>query len=219
MSIENPPEEKIITNCSKYLKLLEYMHSQGIKKPLLRGDSNAYTELTKRNVDTRKPSLTPENIFNITDKWFEDNFGVRARSQSIFATTSTQQASEYGHIHYIFPIKKFNIIHSNKIDDLYAHLGERAISEKINSLYGNINVPKKYKNIAQYYEENYPKYFENAIRAMLDTFEYKKNDYANAFNSGNEIMIITKTFYIVEKQQWVNEFFEEFIYGRDIYGV
>lgn len=44
----------------------------------------------------RKPKDSHIHVHNIADNWFYENFGVRARSQTIFCTPDIEQAKQYG---------------------------------------------------------------------------------------------------------------------------
>lgn len=68
----------------------------------------------------RTPKDTPEFIHNALDDEFKNKFGVKARSNSIFATFSVENAYDYGNAYHIFPVgRKYAFIYSQEIDDLY----------------------------------------------------------------------------------------------------
>lgn len=76
--------------------------------PLYRGSSQKVknpTIITPRK--DRKPTDTPVEIHDAMDDWFEENYGVRARSVGVFATGSKHSASTYGTPYFILPIGDF----------------------------------------------------------------------------------------------------------------
>lgn len=72
---------------------------RGIKDPIEDGEhDNPYIK------NPRKPRNTNELTHSITDKWFEINFGIKARSRTIFCSTDMEQAVIHGHPYVIsFP--------------------------------------------------------------------------------------------------------------------
>jgi len=212
-------EEKILTNCGPYLNLLKELSRNGIKKPLLRGSATPYDSLTKLAVKERPSPINTELIdHEISNQWFKDNFGIEARSKTVFVTTNRGLASRYGEIHYIFPIGKFSIINSEKYADLFLKFGWMSKVKIFRSIYGT---PEEYPNIETYEEakkfldslkEKDPEKYEKIIHTILSNGEYKKNNFKEAFRNGNEIMLKCKSFYIIKEDERIKDFINDFIW-------
>ncbi|CRY84150.1 hypothetical protein [Yersinia intermedia] len=73
----------------------------------------------------RKPRDTDNYIHEIMDEWFFSNFGIKARSQTIFCSLSKELACKYiaasgGLYHITIPCQeKYSIIFSELVVDLY----------------------------------------------------------------------------------------------------
>jgi len=68
----------------------------------------------------RYPVDTPYAIHLLSDDWFFEKFGIRARSSTLICTTNISQAALYGKhgtIAEIIPIKPFNLIYSASVLD------------------------------------------------------------------------------------------------------
>jgi len=66
---------------------------------LYRGFADVVQSGTIKNnyrTTSRNPKDTPTNIHYIADKWFEEKFGIKARSETIFCSTDIEQAGRYG---------------------------------------------------------------------------------------------------------------------------
>ncbi|MCK5019543.1 MAG: hypothetical protein KAS32_20960, partial [Candidatus Peribacteraceae bacterium] len=101
-------------------------------------------------VDTRKirkdrhPKDTPEHVQDVVDDHFQDMFGTRYRSNSIFTTGRILTASSYGTVYGIFPNGNrykfaWNInvtdLWSNVLEDNYEFLGDE--EDVINTMVEN----------------------------------------------------------------------------------
>lgn len=79
----------------------------------------------KRDIRTdRYPKDTPQYTHDFIDSVFYNNFGFRARSNSIFCTGKRREASNYGSAVYgIFPAgNNYKFIWSSNITDLYSEV-------------------------------------------------------------------------------------------------
>lgn len=101
---------------------------------------NAYTFLYsgRRSSDTiirkevrknRRPMDTPDEIHDLLNDEFKNKFGVKARSQSIFAVPEGD-VTFYGEPFFLFPVgKKYMYIWSEHVKDLFAHIGDKVRKE------------------------------------------------------------------------------------------
>ncbi len=88
----------------------------------------------------RSPIDTGIEVHKIADIWFENKFGIAARSSTILCSTSREQAEEYYHpghsIALIKPIGEYKIIYSPYVTDFTEYLasfGNNATSEEVNA--------------------------------------------------------------------------------------
>ena len=152
--------EQLVDDCMPFIKDLAendfwYLYS---------GRGSANKEIIKRKVrKNRKPVDTPEFIHNLLDDAFKKEFGVKARSQSIFVTTNEEDASSYGMPYFVFPVgRKYAFIYSELVPDLYNLLTNRITSRMEN--YYNIEALKMgIKGLAQRF-----------YKMGLDTIYYNK---------------------------------------------
>lgn len=75
----------------------------------------------------RKPMNTKGVVHKIIDDWFEEEMGIRARSQAVFCTgeRGRETAATYGNRSIILPIGKFNYTWSPHVADLYDVIREK----------------------------------------------------------------------------------------------
>ena len=67
----------------------------------------------------RKPTDTPLPIHEFMDNWFYKKFGVKFRSNAMFATKSKGSSQIYGTVYVVFPIGEFKYCYSTVVSDLY----------------------------------------------------------------------------------------------------
>jgi len=121
----------------------------------------------------RKPLDTSKHYHNIIDNWFHDNFGIWARSETIFCTFKVGTAANYGDPYYIIPIGKYTTIASGIITDVFG------------------DIIDGYLPINSDVEEN-----EEYIIKELDSAEYKRNKKVKNFYT--EYMVHCKEYYMID---------------------
>lgn len=74
----------------------------------------------------RKPRNSAEFVHKIADEWFENKFGIRARSRTIFCTQDINQAKQYGKPYKIsLPLdESYSLIFSTNVHDIMEMEGE-----------------------------------------------------------------------------------------------
>lgn len=105
-------------DCKPFIKDLMSIHG----KNMLYTGRDYFREdfKLKRVRKERDPVDTPKLVHNWVDDWFYKKFGVRARSNSLFASFNYRQANSYGAEAYIaFPVGQYKAISSHKVDDLF----------------------------------------------------------------------------------------------------
>ncbi|MEZ6931843.1 hypothetical protein [Aeromonas sp. S16(2024)] len=92
---------------------------RGVKDPIEDGlYDNPYIK------NPRKPRNTNELTHSITDEWFEIEFGIKARSRTIFCSTDKEQAVIHGHPYVISFPEGGEFIFSEQIYDFTEIEGE-----------------------------------------------------------------------------------------------
>lgn len=67
----------------------------------------------------RRPRDSDYFVHEIADQWFDNKFGIKARSETIFCTPNCHQAARYGEAYEITvpDTIKYQLIYSVKVDD------------------------------------------------------------------------------------------------------
>lgn len=115
----------------------------------------------------RIPKDMPRDIHLELDRAFYNEFGVKVRSNSIFAIGLSAPANDYGPACRIWPAGKYRVIWSPEIDDLYEWLTDEYIRDKKKIDY-------------------------DALMRM-----YTEGDLCGAILSGREIMIHAEKYFFV----------------------
>ena len=150
-------------NCSQFRR-------QSDERYMYRGISPQYTHAERfigTSVINRRPQDMPIDMHNFMNNLFLQKFGWRARSNAIFCTGDTDQASYYGSLYKIFPTDGFRFIWSKAIRDLYG---------EYNKYYCN-----------DIYSERTSEEVEEHFVQLLKT--YRNDNLGAAIYSGHEIMI------------------------------
>lgn len=174
--------ELIRKNCSQFLD------ESGYAGFLLRGvkglsDIQSYTALDiegnemeygiKTVRQDRKPLDFTRQRHEIIDEWFVEKFGIRARSQCMFAGGNRIAKSElehYGTPCVVFPIGEFKYIWSPEVGDLF----------------GKMNIPWGDRTEEEWTEETYK---------WLDVQQYQTDGLDKAVRTNNEIMVKCDRYY------------------------
>lgn len=135
----------------------------------------------------RKPLNTPIEFHEIMDDWFNKKFGIRFRSNAMFAVQNERLASQYGTLYNVFPIGKFDICSSNKIVDLYEKLLYDCTNYVAVFKLNHINTENSsfIYDFAKKYSEDYEPYL---IR-ILQLANYKLNTPLDDITDTSEVMI------------------------------
>lgn len=115
------PIDKIIEDCEPFLKELKKSRYDFLYTGRMSKEKAMKKEVRKN----RKPRDTPEWAHNIIDEEFESQFGVKARSQSLFSYKDVDMVNMYGDPYFVFPKGKYILLFSEEIQDLYGNLGRK----------------------------------------------------------------------------------------------
>lgn len=110
-------KELLYRDCKPFID--ELKKTNRIDNLLLSGRKKSNKFFKGKVRKDRRPKDTPIEIHNYVDDWFEANWNIRPRSNSIFCTTRRGNAESYGNIYFIFPIGNYKIVYNPNINDLY----------------------------------------------------------------------------------------------------
>lgn len=212
--MDTPFELVLIEECSQYLDEFKTIYNSGTKLPLRRGMTVQPTDhITKIKVNkNRQPSNTHPRIHQACDDWFYKEFGIRARSQTTFCTSSKIITMDYGFSFLVFPAKDFQIIWSRKVRDLFMFLTERKVVEEITGKEFNRNDSL---NMIDDKNEITDKALFEGVNNILDQCDYVMGNLDQALASKNEIMVYCDHYYIADDDDSeVKEFLSDYIKGN-----
>lgn len=165
---ENNMEEvfdKISKGCKPFLKNF-------IKDPINRflvsgrkKTDNFFKGVVRKD---RRPRDTDEEIHDYVDNLFDEKFGIKARSSTLFCAFHPAMVKTYGFPYLIFPIGKYDLIWSPDVEDFYGDVVENGDMYDYDELEEKINdAIKTYKMT-----EKIPKDVSTKTEVMLHCKEY-----------------------------------------------
>lgn len=131
-------------------------------------DGNKLVYIVKNVRKDRNPRDTSDDMHDALNKWFNDKFGFKARTEAVFAYGGDMfptTIKEYGDTHIIFPIGEIKYVWSPEVEDLYVHL--------------------------EAYEIENPEDAESNLKQL----RYQSTDLHEALKYGNEIMVKCDKYY------------------------
>jgi hypothetical protein len=90
-----------------------------------RGYSSGDDVIFRKTRKNRNPKDTYPEIQTLLDKMFMKKFGVKPRSQGVFATPVKNDSGAYGVTYLFFPVGSYKLIWSSEIRDLYGDFIEK----------------------------------------------------------------------------------------------
>lgn len=197
--LESQEFEKIhkilLKDCSYYFSLLEKYR---ILARIFRGVWESYNPMKKLKVEkNRIPRNTNLVLHKILDEEFYKKFKWKPRSEGIFAQMGSSNGIEqYGNIHYLFPVGKFSVLGSPKIEDLFLYLQDEGF--KVNKL----------DKIDEKTAEKYREFIKDQIILMYIT------DFKRLYYSNTEISINCNEYYLVNESIIKDNYFK--IFNQDV---
>ena len=159
---------RIEKDCKPFLKQLK-----GSKGLLLRGSHKKNLVMMKvRPRQDRIPMSTPKILHKEIDEVFNKKFGWKPRSTGVFCTGRESKALYYGWLNSVWPIGNFKFLWSPQVDDLFDTFWDG-------------------------YEETTKKWIGNTKDQEELVKTYLTSDLPGAINSGNEIMVGCKAYYML----------------------
>lgn len=211
--MDTPFELILLEECQLFLDEFKKIYLNGTKLPLRRGMTFQPTEhVTKIKVNkNRKPSNTNIRVHNAADQWFLNTFGVKARSQSFFCTSSKTVANDYGFPFFVFPVGNFDIIWSRQVNDLFMYLRESTILKNAGVEVSDRTQAKEMINDPSIISD---KLLYETVSKILDSADYVKGKLDEALASKNEIMVLCDYYYVAEdRNEDVIDFIKQYIKG------
>lgn len=193
--------EKVITILERDCKpFLDEVKTNDIE-PILRGarplsDIDGL-DIYKKEVRTdRNPLDTDSEVSKLFDDEFNNQFGVRPRSNGVFTTKNNSTTSAYGLRYLFFPIGEYKYYWNPDVDDFYTKFKNEGWYKE---------VVKPSKGIARVYK--YLKGFtsiEDQIKSKVSLLVngYKDDDLKSNINQ--EIIFICKEYYLVDMRYFYN---------------
>ena len=122
-TIKGLSPEKIIKTAKPWFDLCKRNNVENYY--LWRGTNYIIPDVRYLKVRTnREPMSTCKEIHKISDSIFYKEFGIKARSETLFCFPDWREAKSYGtYVNIIIPIGKFDFIWSKKIKDFYGRMG------------------------------------------------------------------------------------------------
>lgn len=107
--------------CGTYLKNFKGDYSDTF---LMSGRPDNNPFIKKKIRKDRMPLDTPRELHDLMDSVFKEEFGFKARSESMFCWSSrvdetTPSYNTYGDLYLIFPVGDYDLLYGEKVTDLF----------------------------------------------------------------------------------------------------
>lgn len=156
-----------------------------------RYDAAGHSYFIKSVRKERKPMDTTKIIHHIIDDWFEEEMGMKARSEAVFCFGEAARvaAKEYGELAVILPIGKFHYVWSPKIADLYDDVIRKEIQNP-----ARMGAPSSIK--PEYVGSDGKPDIEK-IHELMNGLKYTINGFDKAVGDSVEIMVECDEYYVI----------------------
>ena len=144
---------------------------------LFNSDGERFNYYKKAVRKDRRPMSTKGPVHKLIDDWFEEEMGMRARSQAVFCygNKAKYTAASYGRPSVIIPIGKFIYCWSPKVVDLYDFIVDR-----LENSTGGVK-----KHLLGSDGKPDPELVNDEMKVL----KYTMNNFDEALQSSSEIMI------------------------------
>lgn len=161
--------ELIKKDCLPFLKDLKRS-----KYPFLYSGRSSWDPFVKRKVrKNRRPKDSPIELHEIFDRFFKNNFGVKARSEGMFVSRSSYLAEDYGTPYWVFPIgNKYKFIWSDQVEDLYENFKYLADYLKRDFGVSVYNLQTSIKNLLEKLRHSKYIYYDTKYEQFHSSDEY-----------------------------------------------
>ncbi len=103
----------------------------------------------------RRPLSTATSLHDQINQRFDDIYGKKIRSESVFATTDKEQTWIYGNRFLFFPIGDYEYYWSPEVKDLYTEVYTIEEFEKLIHTYKSNNIEKSNRNEVMFLCDKY----------------------------------------------------------------
>lgn len=180
--------DMIVRDCGPFLQ-----ESDGLRHgPLFRGINNVSDEFIQKSVrKDRKPKDTTEFLHDLFDDFFQEKFGTRFRTVSMFTFSDSTPARHYGTPYMVFPIEDFNYIWSPEVNDLFDKTLK--ILDKIDLDDPEIVITQLERGVLP---DESLEIIKNGFKKELEDASYRGEQLPRAMEANNiEIMIDVNSYY------------------------
>lgn len=131
----------------------------------------------------RRPLTTHDAVHTAADEFFEEQFGIKFRSQSIFAVGDEGVAEGYGDVYAVFPLDEVKICWSELVSDMTAYTHQQL---------GLVNVGNKQVHALSALKDDE---IADRTKKILSKADYQvnpsslKRQYFSRFYKKHEVMI------------------------------
>lgn len=173
----------IVEACTPFLQQINY---EADKYILWRGLGGKFTTISPNPVDVmtvrkdRQPVLTGANAHKLSDRYFDEKFGIKGRSATTFVTGQIKHAMSYGRPYAVFPVGEFRFLWSPNVADM-AGLFVGREAQMINNFIADGEENEAYQFVTD----------------ILDKQKYTTSNLTAAIASNNEVMIESDKILIV----------------------
>lgn len=169
---------KIQKECKPFLRDIKNADSF-LYRGMMHGKGTFFKKKVRKN---RVPTTTTKSLHEAYDRYFNEKFGWKARSNGLFVTGSTNDAGSYGRTYMIFPIGNYKFVWSEDVGDLF--------------IYGHDNNLRSNKHMD--FKNTPPEEYYQTVKNVMDKASYTDKNIVSAINSENEIMINSDTYYALD---------------------
>ena len=164
------------------------------------------TNLQKMKVpENRVPTDTPIQFHHRLDELFNKNFGIKARSDTLFCSKSFDMVERYAkdddNIFIVVPINP-SYIWSTKVVDLFDSIFDTPLDKVLNefypsfdkSLFSSSDLKSRYKTLSNEGTKLFNEISDNVLNNIVKT--YKKSSNLSQVNN-NEVMVYCSDYYVI----------------------
>lgn len=166
---------RVLNNCQPIIQEVGGIQNYSLFRGM---DQSAlfYYAPTRKDRESRD---TREEIHHAMDQWFEENFGIKYRSNAIIATGGLGQSKIYGTPYMIFPEGQIKYLWSDQLRDIGAGIESRVHQTTLR----HRKSPPTYKVIL------------NGTKRVMDQITWQTNDLHQMMGDEREVMISAPAYY------------------------
>lgn len=211
--------ENIRKKCKPYLKEYNrYFRNNQFFYQLYSGRNTSTNYMKVKVRKNRTPKDMLPETHNFLDLLFKERFRIKARSESVFCTGNRRVAEKYGKTFVIFPVGKYEILWSDKVNDLYSYIDTESLfldNIEYVAIHGCYNgyTDVEFKNCVETRTKELEKIRKDGLEDIVS--EYNKGNLFKAIHSGNEIMLVCNKYIAVLESFFIKniKLFIDYLYN------